>query len=78
MPSTAASPASMVRRMARWGAIAGRVRSENASAVPAGVYHDRFWRPRPAVCSSATITAISGVPSRANSRARSLVEPIVA
>ena len=55
---------------------AGRARA--AAPGPAGADQVRPWRPRPAVCSPAVTSVPCGAPAAASSRARSLVDPVVA
>jgi hypothetical protein len=60
----------------RWRSESGRRIAEYSSALPAGAFHERPRRPRPAVCSSVVTTVPPGAPASASSRARSLVESV--
>ena len=57
-------------------ATSGRKPSEARRAASGGADHVRPWRPRPAVCSSATARQISGTPSASQPRTTSFVDPM--
>ncbi|MPN39421.1 hypothetical protein SDC9_186949 [bioreactor metagenome] len=75
-PATATAAAVVSRDDTETG-ILGRSRMLIYTPVPPGEKKLLPFRPRPAVCSSATITLPSGSPERASFFASSFVDPIV-
>ena len=73
-PSASAAPSPDALATVRAARAAGRKTTERYRPAPGGDSHARPRRPRPAVCSSATIHAPSGAPACAHRTASSLVE----
>src|SRR5919199_3830611 len=75
MPSASASETRLVYCQGTGAGCASRKTIDTSSALPDAASHRLPWRPRPAVCSSATKTDRLGAPRRAAARASSWVLP---